>query len=100
MYLEHSRLYLFGAGNDPTIFLGSSDLMYRNLSSRNELLVRIEQDDIKKRLMKHISIYLKDNVGRRKIQKNYQYTDVKPKKKEKPFSCQEWFRKEAKKLAL
>lgn len=100
MYLEHSRLYLFGAGNDPTVFVGSSDLMYRNLNSRNELLVRIEQNDIKKRLMKHISIYLKDNVGRRKIQKNYQYIDVKPKKKEKSFSCQDWFRKEAKKLAI
>ena len=45
-------------------------------------------------------MYLKDTVNRRKIQKDYQYTDITPGKKEKPYNCQVEFLKEAKKLAL
>lgn len=97
--LEHSRVYLFGTGNNPDILIGSSDLMTRNLSRRHETLIRIEQADIKKRIMKHLSIYLKDNVLRRKIQKNYRYQNITPAKKEKPINCQEWFKKEARRLA-
>lgn len=99
-FLEHSRVYLFGAGDNPAVLIGSADLMTRNLSGRNEALLRVEQPDIKKRIMKHLSIYLKDNTQRRKIQKNYQYEDLKPGKKEKALNCQQWFMKEAKKLEV
>ena len=98
-FLEHSRLYLFGTGNNPDVLIGSSDLMTRNLSGRNELLLRVEDNDIKKRLMKHMNMYLKDNTNRRKIQKGYHYRDIHPDKKEKPYTCQMEFIKEAKKLA-
>lgn len=97
--LEHSRVYLFGVGENPDVLIGSSDMMTRNLSRRNELLIRIEQKDIKRRIMKHLSIYLKDNTLRRKILTNYKYRKLSPGKKEKTFNCQEWFKKEAKKLA-
>lgn len=100
IYLEHSRMFLFGTGDNPDILIGSSDAMLRSYDKRNELLVRIEQADIKKRLMKHISMYLKDNVSRRKIKTNYRYKDIKPKKGEKPYNCQMEFRKEAKQLAI
>lgn len=62
-------------------------------------MIRIVQPDIKKRIMKHLSVYLKDNTLRRKIMKNYQYRSIEPGKKEKAFNCQEWFKKEARKLA-
>ena len=97
--LEHSRVYLFGTGNNPELLIGSSDLMTRNLSRRHETLIRIVQPDIKKCIMKHLSVYLKDNTLRRKIMKNYQYRSIEPGKKEKAFNCQEWFKKEARKLA-
>ena len=97
--LEHSRVYLFGTGDNPELLIGSSDLMTRNLSRRHETLIRIVQPDIKKRIMKHLSVYLKDNTLRRKIMKNYQYRSIEPGKKEKAFNCQEWFKKEARKLA-
>lgn len=100
MYLEHSRLFLFGAGDDPDIYIGSADMMVRSYDKRNELLIKIEPKMLKKRLMKHINMYLKDTVNRRKIQKDYQYTDIAPSKKEKPYNCQVEFLKEAKKLAL
>jgi polyphosphate kinase len=44
-YLEHSRVFTFAAGGDPEIFIGSADMMHRNLDRRVEALVRIVQPD-------------------------------------------------------
>ncbi|WP_449657326.1 RNA degradosome polyphosphate kinase [Streptomyces chisholmiae] len=40
-FLEHSRLYAFADGGDPEVWLGSADLMHRNLDRRIEVLVRV-----------------------------------------------------------
>ena len=40
-YLEHSRIFMFENAGDPQIFLGSADMMHRNLDRRVEALVRV-----------------------------------------------------------
>ena len=44
-YLEHSRIFAFENGGDSEVFIGSADMMHRNLDRRVETLVRIEQAD-------------------------------------------------------
>lgn len=40
-YLEHSRIFAFANAGDPDIFIGSADLMHRNLDRRVEVLVKV-----------------------------------------------------------
>jgi polyphosphate kinase len=57
-YLEHSRIFSFVNGGEPDVFIGSADMMHRNLDRRVEALVRIvepahlsEIDDMFERAM-------------------------------------------------
>jgi polyphosphate kinase len=64
-YLEHSRIYLFGngAGPDrPQFFIGSADLMPRNLDRRVEVLAPVETDEHQERLREVLAVELGDGV--------------------------------------
>jgi polyphosphate kinase len=40
-FLEHSRVFAFGGGGESEVWLGSADLMHRNLDRRIEVVVRV-----------------------------------------------------------
>jgi polyphosphate kinase len=40
-YLEHSRMFMFANDGDPQVYIGSADMMHRNLDRRVEALVRV-----------------------------------------------------------
>ncbi|MCO7202267.1 RNA degradosome polyphosphate kinase [Microbacterium sp. CnD16-F] len=42
-YLEHSRIFTFHNNGDPQVFIGSADMMHRNLDRRVEALVRVTE---------------------------------------------------------
>jgi polyphosphate kinase len=44
-FLEHSRIYWFENGGEPSVWIGSADLMHRNLDRRVEVLVRVPDPD-------------------------------------------------------
>ncbi|MER3416553.1 MAG: polyphosphate kinase 1 [Gemmataceae bacterium] len=62
-FLEHSRVFYFGGGGNPEVFIGSADWMDRNLKRRVEVVFPIEQEDLKKRLVEEVlALCLADNV--------------------------------------
>lgn len=100
-FLEHSRVYQFGTGKNARIYIGSADLMGRNLNRRHELLILVENQEIRERLMNHLKVYMKDNTNLRKILPGYKYEMVdQPEKKKNQFSAQDWFINEAKEMGL
>ncbi len=44
-FLEHSRIFWFANDGDPVVYLGSADMMHRNLDRRVEALVRVKNPD-------------------------------------------------------
>jgi polyphosphate kinase len=62
-FLEHSRLYAFERGEEQTLYMGSADLMPRNLYNRVELVIPIEDEAIRAELVEVLDIGLADNVG-------------------------------------
>ncbi len=64
-FLEHSRIYKFENGGDPLIYLGSADLMPRNLDRRVEVMFPVEDASLKKRLFKILDTLLSDTTNKR-----------------------------------
>ena len=64
-FLEHSRIYKFENGGEPLFFLGSADLMPRNLERRVEIIFPVEDEHLKKRLSNILETVLEDTVNRK-----------------------------------
>ena len=62
-YLEHSRIFSFANGGDPDVFIGSADMMHRNLDRRVEALVKITQTDQLKELHELFELGMSDDVS-------------------------------------
>jgi polyphosphate kinase len=61
-FLEHSRVFVFGDGADAEYYLGSSDLMPRNLDRRVEAVVPVTDVTLRERLSHILEILLADDV--------------------------------------
>ena len=61
-FLEHSRIFAFGDGADAEYYLGSSDLMQRNLDRRVEAVVPVSDRKLRERLSQILEITLADDV--------------------------------------
>lgn len=61
-YLEHSRIFKFGSGDDAEYLIGSADLMQRNLSRRVEATTPVRDPAIKARLEEVLQVCLADDL--------------------------------------
>jgi polyphosphate kinase len=76
--LEHSRIYIFRADGADNVFLASADCMPRNFFKRIEVMFPVLQVENKKRILRIISIILKDNVKARILGSDGKYTKLHP----------------------
>jgi polyphosphate kinase len=91
-FLEHSRIYYFLNGGDEEIYLGSADLMPRNLNRRVETLfpvqdkglIRVLKDDI-------LATYMKDQAKARHMQPDGKYVRYPNAGKKNALNSQETF---------
>ena len=60
-FLEHSRIFWFANDNNPEVYIGSADLMPRNLNRRVEAITPIEEPEQKEHLERLLNLYLNDN---------------------------------------
>ena len=74
-FLEHSRVYYFGNNGSPQCYVGSADLMPRNLNRRVEVIFPLERPQFIRRLRDEIlQTYLDDEVGARHMAADGTYT--------------------------
>jgi polyphosphate kinase len=66
-YLEHARAYVFCHGGNTKLYLGSADLMPRNLDRRLEVTFPIFDKEIQAEVLEMIHIQLRDNTKARII---------------------------------
>lgn len=95
-FLEHSRIYYFRNAGEEEIYIGSADLMPRNLNRRVEVLFPIETPQMIRHIRTDIlQIYLSDNVKARLMRPDGSYKRIKPEDNGKePLNAQEWFIKQ------
>ncbi|MCB2180108.1 polyphosphate kinase 1 [bacterium] len=90
-FLEHSRVYYFYNQGNPTLLMGSADLMPRNLNNRVEVLFPIEnQAMIAKIKQEVLDIYLKEDIRawEQTSEGDYQWISEDP---DNAFDVQEYF---------
>ena len=90
-FLEHSRVYWFQNGGQPEAYLGSADLMYRNLDRRVEVVFPVHDPDLLARLRQEIlATYLRDNQKAWDMQPDGTYVRAKRASRAKIVNSQEW----------
>jgi polyphosphate kinase len=62
-FLEHSRVFHFGGTREPEYWLGSADMMHRNLDRRVEALVRIDSDTIREQLAGYLDLATAEDIA-------------------------------------
>lgn len=92
-FLEHSRIYRFGVGEEEEIYISSADFMTRNTLRRVEVAAPIYDKDLKKRIGDMFDLMMRDDEkGKEQDNKrNYNQREIN----EEKLNSQEWFYQQA-----
>lgn len=76
-YLEHSRIYIFGKGEDSEVYIASADFMTRNTTKRVEVAAPVYSPELKERILESFNLMLRDNVKASVLKRdgNYYHRD-------------------------
>lgn len=88
-FLEHTRIFYFKNGGDEEYFIGSADLMKRNLESRVEVVTPVEEKNLQNRLREIIDVQTQNRRSVWEMQPDGSYTQRQPGKDDDPRSVHE-----------
>ncbi|PWL47618.1 MAG: RNA degradosome polyphosphate kinase, partial [Clostridiales bacterium] len=89
-FLEHSRVYCFGDGEETAVYIGSGDMMTRNTDKRVEIAAPVKDVKLKRQILRMMEILLRDNVKAREMHSDGSYTLRTP-DGQRPLCAQEEF---------
>jgi len=87
-FLEHSRIYYFRNGGDEEYYIGSADLMKRNLEQRVEIVVPVEAPALQAELRTVLDLHLADDRSAWNMQPDGSYVQRRPEDADAP-GCQQ-----------
>jgi polyphosphate kinase len=94
-FLEHSRLFVFDAGKKSTYWLGSADLMPRNLDHRIELVAPVEDSRAQNDIARAFEIMLADNASAWELSPDGRWMKLRPRKGDRGRAAQAVFMRSA-----
>ena len=90
-FLEHSRIYFFGNGGDAEVYIGSADMMPRNLDRRVEVLTPVLDADLRAYLVDDVlPTFLNDTAHAWQLAADDTYHRVQPHDGAAPLDSQAW----------
>ncbi|MCC6355970.1 MAG: polyphosphate kinase 1 [Verrucomicrobiae bacterium] len=93
-FLEHSRIFYFANGGDPAVYMGSADLMPRNLYRRVEVLFPIEDPALRRHVVEEVlPVFLADRIKARELAPDGTYRRLHPDPGQEPSQAQLTFRR-------
>ena len=93
-FLEHSRIFCFENGGAAEVYMGSADLMERNLNRRVEVVFPIEDPAGRKFVLDFmLPTLLADNVNARRLRSDGTYERIKPEGRKRRVDAQAIFMK-------
>ena len=95
-FLEHSRLFIFEAGDESTYFIGSADLMPRNLDHRIELVAPVEDSRAQNEMVRAFDVLLADNATAWELSPEGRWMKLRPRKGDRGRAAQQVFMRSAK----
>jgi polyphosphate kinase len=87
-FLEHARAFAFGEGEGEEIFLGSADLMQRNLDRRVEQLFPLREQRHRDKVRRLLELQLADTVNSWELRPDGSFERLRPREGEDPLDSQ------------
>lgn len=88
-YLEHSRIFVFAAGGEERVFIGSADWMPRNLDNRVEVITPVYDPEVREEMKRIVDFGLRDTLQARIVDGEGKNLFKQPDEGGQPFRSQE-----------